>query len=93
MLLARACRLSMCQVHSARVSLKAQKKGGGGAFATPTRNERSWGHSLLHGQDMGKLQDHRNSNEQWLAVGGWQVGGGCSRSAVGHLGAVLKGCP
>ena len=28
------------------------------------------GTSLLHGQDMGKTQNHRNSIEQWRAVGG-----------------------
>ena len=36
---------------------------------------------------MGKTQDHRNSIEQWLAVGGWRLAvGGCW-----SLGAVLKG--
>ena len=33
-------------------------------------NEPSQRRSLLHGQDMGKTQDHRNIIEQWLAVGG-----------------------
>ena len=38
------------------------------------RNEPSRGRSLLHGQDMGKAQDHRSNSEQWLAIGGgwWQ---------------------
>ena len=53
------------------------------------RNERSRGRSLLHGHDMGKTQDHRNSVEQWWAVGGgWRLAvGGCWRLAV-----VLGGC-
>ena len=58
------------------------------------RNERSRGRSVLHGQDMGKTQNHRNSIEQYLAVdgnwrladgGGWRlaVGGGWRRMAFG----------
>ena len=50
------------------VSSRAKKK----SLRTANRNERSRGRSLLHGQDMGKTQDHRNRIEQWLAVGGWQ---------------------
>ena len=47
------------------------------------RNERSQGCPLLHGQDMGKTQDHRNSMEQWLAVaGGWRLAVGGWRLAV-----------
>ena len=53
---------------------------------TADNSERSRGRSLLHGQDMGKTQDHRNSVERWVAaVGGWRlvaVGGGW-RLAVG----------
>ena len=57
---------------SAGLSLREEKKGGGGRKAN--RNERSRGRSLLHGQDMGKTQDHRNGIEQWLAVGsGWRL--------------------
>ena len=48
------------------------------------RNEPSRGRSLLRGQDMGKTQDHRNTIEQRLAVGGWRL-------AVPT--AVLNGCP
>ena len=65
-------------------SLRAKKK----SLRTANKNERSLGRSPLHDQDMGKY--HRNSIEQWLAVGGWW------RLAVGgwwSLGAVLKGCP
>ena len=47
------------------------------------RNEPSRGRSLLHSQNMAKIQDHRSSIEQWLAVaGGCWVGGG-GRLAVG----------
>ena len=37
------------------------------------RNEHSWGRSLLHGQHMGKTQDHRSGIGSWrrLALGGW----------------------
>ena len=37
------------------------------------RHECSQGHSLLQGKDMGNTQDHRNSIEQWLAVGAWRL--------------------
>ena len=38
------------------------------------RNERALVHSLLHGQDMGRTQNHRNGVEQRrLAVGGWRL--------------------
>ena len=51
------------------------------------RNERSQGRSLLHGQDRGTTQDHRNGIEQRLAVGGWRrlaaVGGWRRLAAVG----------
>ena len=57
------------------------------------RNERSRGRSLLHGEDMGNTQNHSNSIEPWLAVGGgwrwmavgsqWLVTAGRWRSAVG----------
>ena len=51
------------------------------------RNERSQGRSLLHGQNLGNTQNHRNSVVQCLAVGGgWRlaVGGpwGLSLRAV-----------
>ena len=39
---------------------------------TANRNERSRGRCLLHSQGMGRTQDHRNSTEHWLAVGGWR---------------------
>ena len=59
-----------------------EKQGWG--VVTPTgTNVR--GRSLLHGQDMGKTQDHRNHIERWLAVGGWwrlAVGGWRSMGAV-----------
>ena len=83
-------------------------RGGGSILRNANRNERSRGRSLLHGQGMGKTQDHKNSIEQWLAVGGWwrlAVGGGWRLAAgdgwrlvaVGSwqlvaLGPVLKGC-
>ena len=47
------------------------KKRGRGRNAN--RNKCSRGHSRLHGQDMGKTQNHRNRIEQWLAVGSWQL--------------------
>ena len=31
---------------------------------TANRNECPWGHSLLHGQDMGETQNHRSMFEQ-----------------------------
>ena len=74
----------------------SQNMGGGGVqgglyrgktkrIRNANRNERSRERSLLHGQDMGKTQNHRQSTEQWLAVdggwrwlavGGWRLGGG-----------------
>ena len=52
--------------------IRAFLKGGGGGkrVSAANRNERSWKRSLLRGQDMGKRQDHRNSIDQRLAVGG-----------------------
>ena len=55
------------------------------------KNDRSRGRTLLHGQDMNKKREHRNSVEQWLAavgggrlvVGGWRLVVGCWRLAVG----------
>ena len=46
------------------------------------RNERSRGRSLLHGQDIGKTQDHRKSIEQLQMVGGWRLAVGGSRRLV-----------
>ena len=44
------------------------------------------GHSLLHGQGMRNTQNHRNSSEQWMAVGGWRLAvGGWRLVAVGGL--------
>ena len=63
--------------------LSLREKGGGGR--NTNRKEGSQGRSLLHGQDIGKTQNHRNSVEQWLAVGGgWQlaVGGWWSLGAM-----------
>ena len=63
---------------AARAVLQGERK----RVRTANRNGRSRGRSLLHGQDMGKTQDHRSVVEQWLAVsggrGGWRlaVGGG-----------------
>ena len=60
-----------------RAILKWEK----GGIGNTNRHERSRERSLLHGQDMGKTQNHRNSFEQWLAVGGgWRL-------------VVLGGCP
>ena len=58
-------------------------------FVTPTEMNLQGGCSLLHGQDMGKTHNHRNSTEQWLAVGGgWRL------VAVGGWRlVVLAGCP
>ena len=62
-----------------------------------TEDERSRGRSLLHGQDTGKTQNHRNSIEQWLAVGGgWRLAavGGWRLVAVGGWRLVVLGiCP
>ena len=57
------------------------------------RNQRSRGRFLLHGQDMGKTQDHRSSTEQWLAVGGgWRlVVSDWRRLAVGGLRLAVGG--
>ena len=55
------------------------------SLRSANRNKPSRGRSLLHGQGMGKTEDHRSIVEQWLAVGGGcrlAVGGGC-RLAVG----------
>ena len=65
------------------------KGGGGGRKRVRDTNkiERSRGRSLVHGQDMGKTQDHRSTVERWLTVGGWR------RLAVGSWwtsGAVLN---
>ena len=49
------------------------------------RNERSRGRFLLHDQDMGKTQNHRNSIEKQLAIGGgWRLAvcGGWRRLAA-----------
>ena len=56
---------------------------GGGGVRNANRKQRSRGRSLLHGQDMGRAQDHRSGIEQ---CGGWRlaVGGpwGLSFKAV-----------
>ena len=83
----------------------AERRGGGGSVGrqnkkrvhSADRNERSRGRSRLHGQDMGKTQDHRNGIDRWLAVGGWRLAVGGWRLAVGGCwslgGAVFKGYP
>ena len=68
-----------------RAILKGQKKKEA-RVRKAIRTECSRGRSLLHGQDMGKTQDHRNrkSVEQRLAVGGRRsAAGGWRRLAVG----------
>ena len=63
------------------LSLQGKKRKG---FVTQTETN-VHGDALLHGRDMGKTQDHRNSVEQFLAVGGgWRlvVLGGLSLRAV-----------
>ena len=90
------------QLVLSRGVLKGEKKE---RVRNANRNERSQGRSLLHGQEMGKTQNRRNSIEQLLAVGGgwrlvavggWQLVavGGWQLVAVGgsHL-VVLGGCP
>ena len=60
------------------------------------RNERSRGRPLLHGQDMGRAQDHRGITEQWFAVGGWRLVavGGWRLLAVGGWRLVVpRDCP
>ena len=60
--------------------------GGGGGVRNANRHERSRGRSLLHGQDMGKTQDHRKNIKQWLAaewVGQGRVRVGQGRVRVG----------
>ena len=67
-----------------RPGLSFRGKKGGARNAN--RNKRSLGCSLLHVQDMGKTQNHRNSIEQRLAVGGgWRL------AAVGGWWS-LEGC-
>ena len=66
---------------SGRGVLRSEKKR---RLGNANRNVQ--GRCLLHGHDMGKTQDHRNSVEQWLAVGGgWLlvVGGGWRLVVVG----------
>ena len=85
---------------SARNHLRAKGRPvlkGGGEGKKKVRNansdERSRGRSLLHGQDMGCPQNHRNSIEQWLAAGGgWRlaVGGGCQLAVGGPWGLSLR---
>ena len=84
--------------HRHRAGLTGRKK----RVRNANRNKPSQGPSLLHGQDMGKTQDHRTIIQQWLAVGGgwwlvavgdwWQlaVGGWC-RLAVGAWQLVASG--
>ena len=66
-------------------STRAVLKGGKKSVCNTNTNERSWGRSLLHDQDMGKTQSHRNSIEQCSAVGGgWPLAiSGWWRLAVG----------
>ena len=67
-------------------------RGGGKGVRNANRNECSRGRSLLHRQDMGKTQNHKNSIELRLAAaGGWQlVAGGWWLVVVGgwRLGAI-----
>ena len=75
-----------CVSTAPRHSTRAVHKGGLKKVRNANRNERSRGYSsLLHGQDMGKTQNHRWSIEQRLAVGGWRLaaGGGWQRMSVG----------
>ena len=66
---------------------KGCPKGKTGGFVNANRTERSRGRPRLHGQGMGKTQDHRSRIEQrWAVGGGWRLAVGGWRS----LGAVLN---
>ena len=69
---------------------RAVLKGGRKRVRNAGRSEPSQGRSLLHGQDMGKTQDHRSIIEQLLAVGSgwWLVAVSGWRLAVGGPGGL-----
>ena len=85
----RPCRFSKFSNHLPRGRREKGRRAGLAlrgkeGYRNANRNELSQGHSLLHGQDMGKTQNRRNSVEQWLAVGRWWlVAVGGWRLAVG----------